>query len=222
MRLCFVAWAVVMAVAGVACGSPTEPDPRITPAVGTPTRMQFLPCEYGAQTAACRVEARWGDLYSTTLDVTNGATWTSSASNIVNVDRRGVLSARGPGDADITVAYEGRSVTATFRVMAEGPPWFVLRGSAVEYHIEVVDDRGARLEGVLVEIVGGAGAGSQAVSDSAGRAIFRGESACGPITVRGTKDGYQPWVGSATKCGRAGNGNWGSETVGPVRMIPLV
>ena len=220
MRLSAITGAVVIAIAGIACGSPTEPDPRFTPAVGTPTSMLLRPCEYGAQTATCRVDARWGDMYSTTLDVTNSATWTSSADTIVHVDRRGVLSARGPGEANIIVTYEGCTLTSTFRVLAEGPPWWLLRGPSVELHVEVLDERGARLDGVLVEITAGVGAGTQAVSDGAGRAIFRGEAGCGPITVRGTKDGYVPWVGSATQCGRAGNGNWGSESVGPVRMIP--
>lgn len=220
MRQSVAAWALAIAVAGIACDSPTKPDPRFTPAVGTPTSMLLLPCEYGAHTATCRVQARWGDMYATTLDVTNGATWTSSNSNIVNVDRRGVLSARGPGEADIAVTFEGRTLTSTFRVLAEGPPWWLLRGSSVELHVEALDERGARLEGVLVEIIAGIGAGSRAVSEASGWAIFRGEIGCGPITVRGTKDGYVPWVGSATQCGRAGNGNWGSESVGPVRMIP--
>ena len=152
MRLSVVASALAIAVAAIACGSPTEPDPRFTPAVGTPTRMLLRPCRYGAQTATCRVDARWGDMYATTLDVTTSATWSSSADTIVHVDRRGVLSARGPGEADIIVTYEGRTLTSTFRVLAEGPPWWLLRGNSVELHIEVLDERGARLDGVLVEI----------------------------------------------------------------------
>ena len=181
----------------------------------------FLPCEYGAQIAVCPVQARWGDLYASFRMVTSEAQWSTSAPNIVRIVGPGMLQAVGQGDADITAVYNSRGLTATFRVFAEGPPWLVGRGPALEYHIQVIDQNGAPLEGVLVDIIAGTNAGRSAVSDQLGRAIFRDEIVCGPITVRGTKAGYQDWVGSAIRCGRAGNGNWGSETVGPVRMIPL-
>lgn len=203
----------------LACDSPTRPDPRIPAPVGTPTSMMFLPCQYDEQVARCRVEAKWGYLYSSTRIVTAEARWSSDAPHLVRVAAPGVLQAVGPGDADLTVSFDGAELTARFRVFADGPPWYVSRGSA--YHIRVVDENGVDLEGVFVEIIMGGNAGMEAVSNRSGAAIFRGDIVCGPITARGTKQGYREWVGSATRCGKAGNGSWGSETVGPVRMTPV-
>lgn len=200
------------------CDSPVAPDPRVPPAVGTPTSMRMDPCEYGPDFARCPLFARWGDLYATELNATDEAQWSSGSPNVVRVVGPGVLSAVAPGDALINVQFRGYQQQTTFRVLSEGPPWRVYTG---EYHVQVRDSNDAFLEGVTVEIVAGGNAGMQAVSDRFGRAIFVGDSVCGPITVRGTKTGYQDWVGSAIKCGRRGNGNWGSETVGPVRMVPL-
>jgi hypothetical protein len=183
--------------------------------------MMFQPCEYGAQVAVCPVQARWGDLYASFRMVTSEAQWSSSAPDIVRVVAPGTLQAVSPGDAEITARYNERGLTARFRVFSEGPPWMVFRGPGLEYHIQVTDQQGAALEGVLVEIIDGTNAGRTATSDRFGRAIFRDEIVCGPITVRGTMAGYQEWIGSAIRCGRGGNGNWGSETVGPVRMIAL-
>jgi hypothetical protein len=138
---------------------------------------------------------------------------------VVNLIAPGVLQAVTPGDADVTVSYNGAQITGRFHVFDEGPPWYVSRG--VEYHVQVRAENGDRLEGVLVEIIAGGNAGLQALSDGFGQAIFRGDIVCGPITVRGTKPEYREWMGSATLCGKAGNGNWGSEIVGPVVMIPF-
>jgi hypothetical protein len=214
-------WTTIALLAAAACESPTKPDPRIPPPIGTPTSMMLQPCEYGAEVAVCPVQARWGDLYASFRTVTSQAQWSSSAPHIVRVVGPGTLQAVGPGDAEITALYNSRGLTATFRVFAEGPPWLVSRGPGLEYHIRVVDQQGAALEGVLVQITAGANAGRSAISDRSGSAIFRDEIVCGPITVRGSKDGYHDWIGSAVRCGRAGNGSWGSETIGPVQMIPI-
>jgi hypothetical protein len=214
-----------LAIAGLAAlsaceSSPTTPDPRIPPPVGPPTAMMFQPCEYGVTIAVCPVQARWGDLYASFRTVTADGEWSSSAPTVVRVIGPGMLQAVSAGDADITVRFNERGLTGRFRVFDEGPPWMVSRGPGLEYHIQVIDHQGAALDGVLVEIIGGTNAGRSATSDQFGRAIFRDEIVCGPITVRGSKAGYQDWVGSAIRCGRGGNGNWGSETVGPVRMVP--
>ena len=83
--------------------------------------------------------------------------------------------------------YNDRELVSTFRVLESGRRGTCLTGTAIEYHIQVQDERGTAIEGVLVEIIAGGNTGMQAVSDRFGRAIFHGESACGPITVRGTK-----------------------------------
>jgi hypothetical protein len=203
----------------IACDSPTRPDPRIPPQVGQPTSLTVEPCEYEPQIAQCPLRATWGYLYSSSRIVTHEALWSSSAPSVVRLISPGVLQAIAPGTAEIDVSLNGVELRAQFRVLSEGPPWKV--STNIEYHIRVVNDDGTDLEGVLVEIIAGGNAGLRAVSNQFGRAIFRGDVVCGPITVRGTKQGYRDWVGSAILCGRAGNGNWGSEIVGPVRMIPL-
>src|SRR5687768_3123697 len=112
--------------------------------------MMFQPCEYGAQVAVCPVQARWGDLYASFRMVTGEAQWSSSAPDIVRVAAPGTLQAVSPGEAEITARYNERGLTARFRVFSEGPPWMVARGPGLEYHIQVTDQQGAALEGVLV------------------------------------------------------------------------
>jgi len=72
-----------------------------------------------------------------------------------------------------------------------------------------------------VEIVGGHMQGRSAVSTSFGDAIFYQDIIDGPITVRAAKSGYRVWTGAAILGGRNGNGSPGSETVGPVVMLPI-
>src|SRR5688572_14080327 len=70
---------------GLACGeSPTAPDRRIPPPVGTPTRLMLAPCEYGVRFASCSVRAIWGlGGYVSSRLVTAEAKWTSSAPQAV-------------------------------------------------------------------------------------------------------------------------------------------
>lgn len=213
--------ATALAVTHVSgCGSPTAPDPRVLPQVGPPTTLMMNPCEYVETFTRCPVVASWGyPLYASRRDVTSEASWSTSAPNIAGIVGPGTMRSVAPGAVDIMVAFGGQELTVPFRVIGDGPPWRVYPG---EYHIQVTDANGVRLEGVLVEIISGANAGMSAISDRSGTAILLGEHVCGPITVRATKAGYHEWLGSATRCGKGGNGNWGSEGVGPVRMIPLV
>lgn len=219
LSVCRVLSALAWVLLCVACDSPTRPDPRIPPQVGPPTFLTLENCEYELQIARCPLLARWGYLYSSSRIVTGEARWSSSDPNVVRVTLPGVLRAIAPGTTEIDVSFNGVDLRAQFRVFGEGPPWKV--NTNVAYHIQVLDHNGEPFEGVLVEIIAGGNAGLQAVSNQFGEAIFRGDIVCGPISVRGTRQGYREWVGSAIGCGRAGNGNWGSETVGPVRMIPL-
>ena len=210
--------AALLLVGTIGCDSPLSPDPRVPPAVGTPTSLHLDPCEYGPDFARCPAIATWGYLYSAVRNVTEEAVWSSGSPAVARVVGPGLLRAVAPGEAVVIVEFEGFQHRVIFRVLSDGPPWRVYQG---EYHVQVRDAQDAPLEGVTVDIIAGGNAGMRAVSDRAGRAIFVGDSVCGPITVRGTRTGYQDWTGSAIKCGRGGNGNWGSETVGPVRMIPL-
>jgi hypothetical protein len=66
---------LVAAYLASACsGSPTDPDPRIPPTTGPPDHLQDVAWTFGSSVTTCRVEARWGDLYSTRSDVTQEAT----------------------------------------------------------------------------------------------------------------------------------------------------
>ncbi len=199
------------------CASPT--DPRIPDTTGAPTSVSMSPCEYGADSTKCAVVAAWGDLYRTERDVTLEAAWSITLSNIVHLAAPGVLQPGAAGDAEVVVKYRGRATTVRFRVLPAGPPWRVYSG---EHHIRVVDANNVGLEGVDVTVTAGANIGRQAVSNRTGEAIFVGDLVCGPISVRGSKAGYEDWMGSATECGRGSNGAWGSEALGPVRMIPVL
>lgn len=207
-------------VLAAGCGSPTEPDdPRVPPPVGTPTRLQMQPCEYVGQTARCAIDAIWGDLYRSTRTVTTTATWTSDTPGVVRIVNGSTLQSVSPGRALVTVAYQGQAETIPFQVLASGPPWRAFPRS--EWIIKVTDTNGNPLEGVTVTVTEGAMAGVTATTDRNGFTHAQGEFVCGPTTVRATRPGYRDWIGSATECGRAGNGNWGSETIGPIQMTPL-
>jgi hypothetical protein len=207
----------ILIAASTACHSPAEPDPRIPPPVGTPTSMLMQPCEYAAKTTRCPVDAFWGDLYRSTRAVTTLGEWTSDTPSVVRIVDHHTLQSAAPGTAFVSIDYSGRRLTTKFRVLADGPPWRVFSG---EFHVKVRDVSGQPIEGALVEITAGADAGLSATSDRFGEAVFVGETTCGPITARATKAGFHTWTGSATNCGRAGNGNWGSETLGPVVLTP--
>ena len=203
-----------------ACGSPTEPDdPRVPPPVGTPTRLQVQSCEYIGQTARCPVDAIWGDLYRSTRTVTTTATWSSDSPGVLRIVNGFALQAVAPGAAIVTVEYQGRRETIPFRVLASGPPWRVSPHS--EWILKVVDTNGTALEGATVTVIEGAMAGVTSTTDRNGFTHAQIDFICGPATVRVTRPGFHDWIGSATECGRGGNGNWGSETIGPIRMTPL-
>jgi hypothetical protein len=86
--------------------------------------------------------------------------------------------------------------------------------------IAVRDQLGGRVEGATVEFIGGHNAGRAALSNELGTARFF-EIICGPATVRATKPGYRDSVLSATLCGKGGNGQPGSESIGPFLLIPI-
>jgi hypothetical protein len=210
---------VLLLIACGACDSaPT--DPRITPAVGPPTRISVGACDYVGLSATCPAEARWGEMYSTTREVTQAATWTSSNPAVLRVAAPGVLMAETPGEAQATVSYGGTSTSETFRIFANEPPWRVCKSSGCEYHIDVRDAHGGRVGSVLVEIIAGHMQGRSAVSTDFGSAIFVGDIVHGPITVRATKPGYLDWIGSGIIGGKAPNGPPGGAEFGPVVMVP--
>lgn len=206
---------VASCVVNAACDSPTQPDSRFpTRLTGTPATMRLLPCVYEYRLARCDAEASWGGFYKSSRRVTTEAVWASSAPDVVAIDAPGVLIALAPGESEITVTFERYQLSERFRVLTEGPPWHVRTSRSNELHFRVVDHDDKPLAGVLVEFTAGIMAGRQAVSDSIGRAIFAGDIACGPFTVRATKEGYHEWAASTILCVS------GSST-GPVRMLKM-
>lgn len=56
-------------------------------------------------------------------DVTKQATYVSSNPDIVSVDANGVITAKAPGTAVITVTYDGKTATETIVVQEQEPPF---------------------------------------------------------------------------------------------------
>src|SRR5262245_172389 len=108
-------------------GSSSGPDPRIPPTTGTPTRLQVIDWNFSFESgvSTARAEARWGDLYSATRDVTTEADWQID-SRIVSVAAPGRLVASGVGDAELTVSFRGLVVRNHVRVFRGEPPLLVL------------------------------------------------------------------------------------------------
>jgi hypothetical protein len=219
MKFRCLAAVLFLAFSSAACDSPTEPDPRVPRAVGPPTSVSVLSCDYGSIVTTCPAQARWGDLYSTRRDVTQTATWVSSDPAVLRVVSPGRLMSGVEGEAHVTVAYNGTQTVGFLRVYSHEPPWWVCK--TCEQHIEVRGPANQVLEGVLVEIIGGHMQGRSAMSTRFGSAVFHRDIIHGPITVRGTKAGYREWVGSAILGGRGGNGQPGSENLGHIVMIPV-
>jgi hypothetical protein len=192
----------------VGCGSdhsPTSPDPRIPPTTGTPTRMQVIDWNFrfDAGMTSARAEARWGDLYSATRDVTTEADWQIN-SPIVRVAAPGQLVASGVGDAELTVSFRGLAVRNHLRVFAGEPPLLVLEPGSTSYVGAFIRDgappAGRGIEGVQVEVIGGHNAGRTAVTDSGGFYRFFPPFTCGPVTARASKAGYRDVVASSIMC----------------------
>jgi hypothetical protein len=184
---------LILAVVG--CGSPTAPDPRYPPAVGQPARINFLYCKYG-QSATCAAQAEWGDSpYDTFRDVTALASWSSDPSNVVTVVGPGMfLAGASPGDAVVTVTYQGRIATGSFRVYpGESLPWRFWP-NAYSY-LDVSDGNGQSIAGARAEVISVHNQGITAVSNPQGTVEFH-SLVDGPMTVRVSKAGYADWIGS--------------------------
>jgi hypothetical protein len=191
-----------VAIAAASCDSPTEPDPRIVPVVGSPWRLSVALWDFDTLMTSLRVEARWGDLYGTTKDVTNDATYQSSNASIMRVARAGQVASIAPGDATLTIAYRDVSISHLMRVFAGESPLLVLTPETTTYVGTSIRDAqtGAGIEGVLVEIIGGHNADRTTTTDRLGFYGFYPPFVCGPLTMRASKAGYQTRVGSSVMC----------------------
>lgn len=186
------------------CESPTQPDPRVPPATGSPTQLAVSQWRFGAQITSIRVEATWGTLYSTSQDVTSGASWQSSNPAIVRVIRPGQVESVSPGDTTLTITYRDVSISHLMRVFTGESPLTVLTPDTTTYVGSTVRDArsptGAGIEGVSVEILAGHNAGRTATTDRIGFYRFSPPFICGPITVRASKSGFHDRVGSSVMC----------------------
>jgi len=176
-----------LAVLIVGCNSPTASDSRVPPAVGTPTNLTLELCSFGPQSTSCRVQARWGELYATYLDVTTVAVWSTNAPAVVQVAGPGTLVASEPGVAQVTVAYQGATAIGYFRVFPGEPiPWQFWPDAVTP--VRIVDSIGHPIEDATIDVVSVHNAGMQAQSDQFGNATLHAV-VCGPMTARANKAG---------------------------------
>ena len=190
-----------------ACGSPTEPDPRIPPATGSPTRLLITEWDFGARLTSVRVQAIWGDLYRAERDVTNEATWSSSDSAVMRIPRPGQVESVGPGEATLTISFRDVSISEVMRVYpGESPLKLISCDPKSCYVADTIYDattsgpNRTRLEGVLVEIISGHNAGLTSTTDKNGWYYFYPPFVCGPVTARASKSGYRDRVASSVMC----------------------
>jgi hypothetical protein len=133
-----------VAIAAAACDSPTEPDPRIVPAVGSRWRLSAALWNFDTQITSLHVEAKRGDLYATTKDVTNDATYQSSDASVMRIARAGQVASVAPGDATLTIAYRDVSISHLMRVFAGESPLLVLTPETTTYVGSYISGRAAR------------------------------------------------------------------------------
>lgn len=191
-----------------ACGSPTQPDPRIAQPIGSPDRLTVIQWVFGPFVTTARVEARWGSLYGTSKEVTSEALWQSSDLSVMRVTRSGEVQSVAPGDATLQITYRDVTIKHKMRVFSGEPPLLVMTPETVTYMSSTIrdstrpNDRG--IEGVLVEIIAGHNAGRSSITDQHGWFYFYPPYVCGPMTMRLTKQGYRERVISFMAC------EWGS------------
>ena len=197
--------AVVLLVASLAaCGSPTQPDPRIAQPLGRPTRLEAIEWNFDARVTSVRVQATWGSMYTTRMDVTNGAIWHSSDDAIMRVPRAGQVESVAPGNATLTITYRDVTVAEEMRVFSGESPLRLLTPSTTTEVSDVIRDttrpteRG--IEGVLVEVLSGHNSGRTSMTDESGWYRFYPPFLCGPVTARASKSGYRERVSSSVMC----------------------
>ncbi|UQZ85501.1 Cellulosome-anchoring protein precursor [Paenibacillus konkukensis] len=82
------------------------------------------PANYTLQTGATHaIQATAVNLDESVKDVTTKAQYSSSDNSVVTVDANGVVTAKAPGTATITVAYDGKTVVQTVTVQDKLPQY---------------------------------------------------------------------------------------------------
>lgn len=183
-----------------ACGgSPTKPDPRIPPATGTPTSLVLFDYrfDFPGATTTLRAETAWGTLYFTSRDVTVESEWASSNPQVVRVAGPGRVTSISPGEALVSVTFNGLTKSLPVRIFAGEPPLPLSPGELVG---RVVDDAGSGASGATWSVIDGHNAGITATTDASGFFRLQASWICGPTTVRASKPGYKEATGAWTLC----------------------
>lgn len=194
--------AAILTVIVSACEStPTGPDFETLP----PTLLQLVDWRFGPSETTVRVQGLFLAFEGPTIDVTQRATWESSAPGVLGISGPGRMIAVAPGEADLRVTYRGVVKTHYFRVFAGEPPWPAFKaGEAVTIGDVVRDARNpastSGVGGARLEVIGGHNTGLVVTTDATGRYTLHPPFICGPITMRATKDGYHDATASSVMC----------------------
>lgn len=195
------------------CGeAPTEPSPKDLPA----SLLRASVVQFGFEDRVTRFTAtasreRNRNGWGWALDVTESATWETSAPDVAAVIAPGRIAGVSPGDAEVRVSFstyyrpESRwsvvSATLSLRVFPGEPPLVVVQPPEWRVMAGLVRDEAASgISGATVEIVAGHNAGRTAVTGSTGGYQFNTPFVCGPATFHARKAGYHDALVSQVIC----------------------
>jgi hypothetical protein len=187
LRSLVAGFATALAMAGLAAacdkGSPTAPsNPPPGPPAPTITRIEIAGPDTipPAQTAQFTATAHQSD--GSIRDITSQATWRSSRTAVLTVSASGLATAHDRGESTISAQIQPLTATAVVVVAPAGT--YRLAGT--------VHEAGTVINGALVEVTGGSGAGLSAATSAGGRYALYGVA--GDTELRVTKDEYQEHV----------------------------
>src|SRR5256885_14421631 len=155
MRGRALATAILM-LCGVACGGTSTPTPSAsTPTTPTPTAPTTNSLTITGTAPAVGETAQFTATASlsngTTQDVTAQATWQSSNTAVVTVSNSGKVAGVGLGEADVTAAYHGSSVSLHVKLAARtftlsGVISDAQTGTPIDAEVEVIDGENAGMK----------------------------------------------------------------------------
>jgi len=179
---------VVSLLAAAGCGNRTEPSP---PPSSTPPVTNTQPRVVGVKidgpelvepgsTTQYRAIAQMSD--NTTQDYTATARWTASVASVAAISATGLLTANKAGESQIQAQIPGFFARQNLLVLPAGT--FRLTG--------MVSEAGLPLSDARVTVVGGTGAGLNALTDYYG--TYRLYGVAGSVQVEVSKPGYDAVV----------------------------
>jgi hypothetical protein len=180
--------ATVVAFALASCGhdqkTPTAPSTPVTPTTPTPTPLPTLqrvtltvPTSIApGESVQARASAVMSD--GSIQDVTSLAQWSAGDRRRLDVNSSGIATGVASGEGFVFARYQTRSASATVIVVPAGT--YRLRG--------VVTDEGQPLDQATVTVVGGVGAGAEAVTFPNSGYVLYGVG--GHVRLQIKRDGY--------------------------------